>query len=299
MSIYNNADIPVISVQLDVIQQEITYNGMTKIIPESYWKDELTNVLYPLWDSDKDKLIMFTYFTNSTYHAKRRKFIKNFRTNEYEWKDYEMEQVDASEAESLKNKLVEAFYLIDSIENQDFQVELARMYAKQKEVSPFSIRLARNFLLSETDWAVGLDSPLSEEDKALYITYRSKLRDVTDSVEFSVNIESTKFPISPEFYQKIYSKDFPDVEYLSTENQFLPLGAHYLKLFKDKIANYLVLKSMTETNYFDALLTEYQRVVYPPDLPPQELSEQEAQRRREWLESLIQNITDELDGGQS
>lgn len=299
MSTYNNADIPVISIQLDVIQQEITYNAMTKPIPDSYWKDELTNVLYPLWDSDKDKLIMFTYFTNNTYYAKRRKFVKNFRTNEYEWKDYEMEQVAASEAESLKNKLVEAFYLIDSIENENFQLELARMYTKQREVSPFSIRLARNFLLSETDWAVGLDSPLSEEDKSLYITYRSKLRDVTDSEEFSVNIEATKFPISPEFYQKIYSKDFPGVEYLSTDNQFLPLGQHYLKLFKDKVANYLVLKSMTETNYFDALLTEYQRVVYPPDLPAQDMSVQESERRKEWLEKLIQNITDELDGGES
>jgi len=289
----------VISVQLNVIQQEITYNGITKTISESYWKDELTDVLYPLWDSDKDKLIMFTYFTNNTYHAKRRKFIKNFKTNEYEWKDYEMEQVEVSEAESLKNKLVEAFYLIDSIENQNFQVELARMYAKQKEVSPFSIRLARNFLLSETDWAVGTDSPLSEEDKSLYITYRSKLRDITDTKEFSVNIESTKFPISPEFYQKIYSKNFADVEYLSTENQFLPLGAHYLKLFKDKIANYLMLKSMTETNYFDALLTEYQKIVYPPDLPDQDLTKEESERRREWLESLIKNISDELDGEKS
>jgi hypothetical protein len=299
MSIYNNADIPVISVQLNVIQQEITYGAMTKTIPESYWTGELVNILYPLWDSDKDKLIMFTYFSNNTYHAKRRKFLKNFKTNEFEWKDYEMEQVAISEAEALKDKLIEAFYLIDSVENQEFQVELSRMYAKQRQVSPFSVRLARNFLLSETDWAIGIDSPLSEEDKQLYLTYRSKLRDLTNSVEFSVNVEETKFPISPEFYKEIYVKDFPGVEYLSTENQFLPLGKHYLKLFKDKIANYLVLKSLTETNYFDTLLTEYEKVVRPQDLPTQDLTEEEDRKRREWLEKLLENITEELDGGES
>ena len=42
------ADAPVLQVQLDVINQEIEYNGTPKTIPESYWKDTLTPMLYPL-----------------------------------------------------------------------------------------------------------------------------------------------------------------------------------------------------------------------------------------------------------
>ena len=83
MSTFNSADMPVLQVQLDVIQQEIIYNSISKTIPESYWKDELTPFLYPLWDSDKDKLIFFNYYTNNTYFAKRRRYVKNFKTGEY------------------------------------------------------------------------------------------------------------------------------------------------------------------------------------------------------------------------
>ena len=79
MSTQNIADIPVLQVQLDTVNQEITYNGTTKTISETYWKDTLLPFLYPLWDSDKDKLILFNWFTNDTYYAKRRKYRKNFQ----------------------------------------------------------------------------------------------------------------------------------------------------------------------------------------------------------------------------
>ena len=45
MSTFNSADMPVLQVQLDVVQQEIIYNAIPKSIPESYWKDELTDFL--------------------------------------------------------------------------------------------------------------------------------------------------------------------------------------------------------------------------------------------------------------
>ena len=204
MSTYNTIDMPVLQVQLDVIQQEITYNGLTKTIPDTYWKDELTPFLYPLWDSDKDKLISFNFYTNNTYFAKRRKYVKNFKTGEFEWKDYEMEQVDSAEAIKLKDKLIEGYYLLDQIADDDYEKQLARMYSVQKQVSPLTVRLARNFLLDETDWAMVSDCGLSAEDKALYTKYRQKLRDLTASNEFSTDVEETKFPISRVFQEIIF-----------------------------------------------------------------------------------------------
>lgn len=300
MSTFNSADIPVLQVQLDTVQQEISYNGTIKVIPDNYWQDELVPFLYPLWDSDKDKLIMFSWFTNNTYYAKRRRFIKNFKTGEYEWIDYEMEQVDVEQAKQVRDKLVETFYLIDSIENEEFQTELSRMYGKQRQVSPFTVRLARNFLLSETDWALAVDSPLDADAKAQYTLYRSKLRDLTTADEFSTNPEGVKFPISPDFFKKVYSEDYPDREYLATDDQWLPISKHYLKLFREKIANFLVLKSLTESNYFSTLLLEYEKLknadaVEDVNVGEQNLTEEQLADRKKWLEMLITKVEEELD----
>ena len=60
------ANSQLIELQLDVINQTIEYKGQEKVIPESYWKDTLVPFLYPLWDTDKDKLVMYSYNTNAT-----------------------------------------------------------------------------------------------------------------------------------------------------------------------------------------------------------------------------------------
>ena len=288
------ADAPVLQVQLDVINQEIEYNGTPKTIPETYWKDTLTPLLYPLWDSDKDKLITFQYFTNDSYTAKRRKYVKDFKTNTFKWVDYEMEAVGAAEATAFKDKLIEGFYLIDSLENQDFQDELARMFSKQKAVSPFSIRLARNFLLDETDWTQLPDAPIDADTKAQYTLYRTKLRELTDSTEFTNDTENTKFPISPEFYNKVYKVDYPTEDYLATTGQFIEMGKHRLKKFRDKIAYFLTLKSETDKTYFNDMLVEYDKI--KTDRIEAAYGGRDTEKNRDFLERIIKDASDELEG---
>ena len=249
-----------IQVQLNVIGQELSYNGISKPIPQTYWTDTLVPLMYPTWDTDKDKLITFYYFSDGTYTAKRRKYIMNFKTNTNEWKDYEMEQVASSVADAFKDKLIEGWYAIDAIENTEFQNELGAMYAKARAGSPLSVRLARDFLLTETDWVMVSDSPIDADTKAQYTLYRQKLRDIPATTEFSTNVEETKFPISPDFYNKIYKTETENAgkDYLATDDQFLPLGIHYLKRYRDRMAHYLLTKSFTERSYFDRFLSEYQ-----------------------------------------
>tara|TARA_B100000427_G_scaffold288312_1_gene263397 strand:- start:50 stop:913 length:864 start_codon:yes stop_codon:yes gene_type:complete len=249
-----------IQVELNVIGQELSYNGIPKPIPATYWTDTLVPLMYPTWDTDKDKLISFYYFDNGTFTAKRRKYVMNFKTNVNEWKDYEMEQVASSVADTFKTKLIEGWYAIDAIENTEFQNELGAMYAKANAISPLSIRLARDFLLSETDWALGSDSPLDSTAKAQYTLYRTKLRDITGTTEFSTAVETTKFPISPDFYNKIYKTENVGEDYLATDKQFLPLASHYLKRYRDRMAHYLLTKSWTERSYFDTFILEYNNV---------------------------------------
>ena len=247
-----------IQVELNVIGQELSYNGISKPIPQTYWTDTLVPLMYPTWDTDKDKLITFYYFSDGTYTAKRRKYIMNFKTNTNEWKDYEMEQVSSSVADTFKDKLIEGWYAIDAIENTEFQNELGAMYAKARAVSPLSVRLARDFLLTETDWVMVSDSPIDADTKAQYTLYRQKLRDIPATTEFSTNVEETKFPISPDFYNKIYKTENAGKDYLATDDQFLPLSSHYLKRYRDRMAHYLLTKSFTERSYFDRFLSEYQ-----------------------------------------
>ena len=287
------ANSQLIELQLDVINQTIEYKGQEKVIPESYWKDTLVPFLYPTWDSDKDKLVMYSYNTNGTCLVKRRKYVKNFTKNTFEWVTYEMETVDAAQVTALNDKLIEGFFLIDSIEDNEFQDELTRMYQNQTTVSKTSVRLARDFLLDETDWSMVSDCPLSADDKALYTTYRQKLRDIPASTEFTTAVENTKFPISPEFYKKIYLPKNAGVAYLSTDDQYKPLGEHYLRAFRDKISHYLVLKSFTEKGMFDLLLKEYGEFTIPPIVAS---TTDEAEARQKWLEQLIVQANIELGG---
>ena len=234
---------------------------------------------------------MYSYNTNGTCLVKRRKYVKNFTKNTFEWVTYEMETVDAAQVTALNDKLIEGFFLIDSIEDNEFQDELTRMYQNQTVVSKTSVRLARDFLLDETDWAMISDCPLSADDKALYTTYRQKLRDIPASTEFTTAVENTKFPISPEFYNKIYLPKNAGVAYLSTDDQYKPLGEHYLRAFRDKISHYLVLKSFTEKGMFDLLLKEYGEFTIPPIVAS---TTDEAEARQKWLEQLIVQANIEL-----
>ena len=282
----------VLELQLDVINQTIDYKDVEKVIPESYWKDTLVPILYPNRDTDKDKLINFYWYSNGSWSAKRRKFVRNFATNTDEWKDYEMEQVGTDVATAFKDKLVEAFYLIDSIEDQEYQEELGRMYAKQQAISPLTVRMARNFLLAETDWTQSItDSPLSADEKAQYVLYREKLRDITKTDEFNNNINDVKFPISPEFYNKIHKVDNTGEDYLATDNQFLKLGAHYLKQFREQIAQYMLVKSLSEKSTFELLLAAYDK--RSPTVK-EKVSPDELQDRKEFLENIIQKVQDEM-----
>lgn len=55
---------------------------------------------------------------------------------------------------------------------------------KERPVDPITwddIRQKRNMLLRASDWTQIPDSPLSDEDKAVWQTYRQALRDITEN----------------------------------------------------------------------------------------------------------------------
>ena len=48
---------PELLLQVNAITKEISYQNITKIVPDTYWTSDIVPVIYPNWDSDKDKLV--------------------------------------------------------------------------------------------------------------------------------------------------------------------------------------------------------------------------------------------------
>ena len=57
-------------------------------------------------------------------------------------------------------------------------------------------RYKRNLLLSESDWTQANDSPLSDEDKQTWATYRTSLRDLTAHENWP-HLQDADWPTKP------------------------------------------------------------------------------------------------------
>lgn len=292
MSISSNSTIPELILEVNLIKKTVRYRSVTKTIADTYWDDEIIPFLYPTWDSDKDRLVLFGWYSNNTYIAQRRKYTKDFKTGEFYWKDYEMEQLDES-ASGVYEKFKEAFFLADSLDTQEYEKEFARIHAATSSVSWLSVRLARNFLLDETDHVFIEDSPYSVEEKDMYRLYRQKLRDLPNSVSTTDPID-VRFPLSPKYFKEIWAEKNPDAEYLQTEDQYVKLASHYLTTFREKIASYLISRSITENLFFKTFVDSLKKsgILFEDPIVDgdQNMSEEEKQKVKDLLETIIKTI---------
>ena len=246
---------PIVILELNLLDRTINYRNIMKTVPDQYWDDSVKPKLYPLWDTEKDRLITFKYYDNASFHCIRRKFIKNFTTNEYEWKDYEMAEDEAQEAANFYDFLKETFLNIEQLQNAEFQEELGRMYGEVRSESWLSIRLARNFLLQETDFIFTVsDAPsIDAEKKEMYKTYRQKLRDLPATFANNAPTE-VKFPMSPEAFEAVYKPNNPGAVYLNTEDQWTALSNFFFTQFRDKMSRYLCVRDLTDRLYNNAFI---------------------------------------------
>jgi len=287
---------PELLLQVDAIQKTVTYKSVTKNITDTYWTSDIVPVIYPLWDSDKDKLVLFAWYSNNTYMAQKRKYTKNFKTDTFYWNDYEMEDVGGTEGQKVFDKFKEAFFLADSLEETEYQSTFSKVYAKTSAVSWLSVRLSRNFLLSETDWVFVEDSGVSADDKELYKTYRKKLRDLPSDTA-TTDAAQVKFPINPSYYKNVILQKDASAEYLKTDDQFIALASTYFQTFKEKITSYLMVSGITEGLYNKSFLDELLKagVVYNKDetVPETTLTQEERDTVAAGLEKLLKQLDEE------
>ena len=50
--------------QVNAITKVVQYQGVEKTIPDTYWTSDIVPAIYPNWDSDKDKLVLFAWYNN-------------------------------------------------------------------------------------------------------------------------------------------------------------------------------------------------------------------------------------------
>lgn len=60
-----------------------------------------------------------------------------------------------------------------------------------------AVRVIRDIKLGESDWTQFSDSPLSDSDKAAWITYRAALRDIPETNADITSVEEVVWPTKP------------------------------------------------------------------------------------------------------
>jgi hypothetical protein len=81
-------------------------------------------------------------------------------------------------------------------EEEQHTAFLAKMNTEAANERIEALRIRRNFLLEQSDWTQMNDSPLSNEDKTAWATYRQELRDLSD-LDAWPNLDDADWPVAP------------------------------------------------------------------------------------------------------
>jgi len=259
MAIQSDSNIPQIILQVNGLQRTITYRGILKNVDDDYWKDIFLPKIYPFWDSDRDRLLRYTYYSDGSSFVERKKWVKDFKTNEFTWKDYEFSGYPQEEGVKFFEICQETYFDIAKLEKENLNEELANVYGSIQKYTWFTVKTVRKFLLDDSDWVFIEDSPVSNEEKELWKKYRKTLRDLPDEQKDVVAME-VKIPIDPTFFIKFYSPDHPEEEYLSSDAQFYKITNNIETGFRDRIMSYIIARYNVDKSYTDirSLISKYQ-----------------------------------------
>ena len=171
------------------------------------------------------------------------KYQRNQKTGTYKWVSY---QFDLSpfpdEIEDMYNRVVEKWTEYRQGQENDLERSLASHFSRTAILNWTKVKLIRNFLLMDSDWTQLGDAPITAEDKARWISYRTKLRAIPqEQKEIAAN--SVTFPMTPPKWAAL--DDGKD--YLSDVGHFFTIPQSVYSKFSTRIVNYLAM-SIGTTN---------------------------------------------------
>ena len=226
------------SLYLNAFDKTIQFEGVMKTIDDDYWTANIVPILYPMWDSDNDKLEVFTRYKDGTAKMNKTKYTRNQKTGVYKWVSYQFELAPfmPTEINDLESKLKEKFTEYRVGQENDLERALAAHFSKTAILNWTKVTLIRNFLLMDSDWTQLGDAQLSAEEKAKWVTYRQKLRDIpADQKEVAAN--TVVFPITPTKHAKLADS----YDYLQDVTHFYTIPQSVYSKFSTRIVNYLAL----------------------------------------------------------
>lgn len=229
------------SLYLNAFDKNIQYEGIMKTIDDDYWTKEIVPILYPMWDSDNDKLEVFVQYKDGTSRMNKTKYSRNQKTGTFKWISYQFDLAPfTTEVADLNTRLIEKFTEYRQGQENDLERALAASFSKTAILNWTKVALIRNFLLMESDWTQLGDAPITTEQKAQWVKYRQKLRDIPAEQE-KKNASLVVFPITPSKHAVLAD----GLNYLEDVSHYYTIPQSVYSKFSSRIVNYLALAIST------------------------------------------------------
>ena len=223
------------SLYLNAFDKTIQHEGVMKTIDDDYWTSDIVPILYPLWDSDKDKLELFVQYKDGSTKMNKTKYQRNQKTGEYKWVSYQFDTSPfPTEVNDLYNRIVDKWIEYRQGQENDLERALEASFSQSTILNWTKVSLMRNFLLMDSDWTQVGDAPISAEEKAKWVTYRQKLRDIPQD-QATIAANSVVFPITPSKHTKLGDGK----TYLDDVTHFYTIPQSVYSKFSTRIVTYL------------------------------------------------------------
>ena len=119
------------SLYLNAFDKNIQYEGIMKTIDDDYWTKEIVPILYPMWDSDNDKLEVFVQYKDGTSRMNKTKYSRNQKTGVYKWISYQFDLTPfTTEITDLNTRLIEKFTEYRQGQENDLERALAASFSQ-------------------------------------------------------------------------------------------------------------------------------------------------------------------------
>ena len=229
------------TIYLNAFDKTIQHDGIIKTIDDDYWTKNIVPLLYPMWDSDNDKLEVFVLYKDGTTRMNKTKYTRNQKTGVYKWISYQFDLSPfTTEITDLSNNLIDKWTEYREGQENDLERTLAAAFANTAILNWTKVALIRNFLLMESDWTQLGDAPITTEQKAQWVKYRQKLRDIPAEQE-KKNASLVVFPITPSKHAVLAD----GLNYLEDVSHYYTIPQSVYSKFSSRIVNYLALAIST------------------------------------------------------
>tara|TARA_B100001778_G_scaffold330052_1_gene331960 strand:+ start:3406 stop:4350 length:945 start_codon:yes stop_codon:yes gene_type:complete len=261
-------------IYLNALERTLQYKGVQKTLTDSFWETNISPILYPLWDSAKDKLEMFVYRQDGSYLIQRNKYKKNFKTNTNTWVAYEFDPSGVAEynVTDLRDKLIDQFVEFRDVEENTYEQAIQKEYARSNSLTWDKIKVVRRFLLQDSDFTQQTDAPLTDEMKAMWKEYRAYIRDIP-AIQNAETPFDVVFPITPDEYvqRKSVTVDQRVVDMIGlqgTDKDYLTSSYHFWKMNSSTLSSFaqrMTLYIAARTSVIQPVgNTDEQRVMVSP-----------------------------------